>query len=118
MSRGIRSSVDVEVFTQAIVRDFVVVAEKPADLLGGCVGVSDRIDLRTIARREDDDLPSRAARRQLGEGVLESLAGEVDRLPQFYRGCAVTQSDGKEAHQVTVIRNCGSRSENIRRARN
>ena len=72
---------NVEMLPDLLVRDLMVVAEKPSDLVGCFVGLADDVNLGTIAGREDDQLPSDTAPCQFCQGGFEPLrAKSTDSL--------------------------------------
>ena len=99
MAGGVCPAMNVEMLAHVLVRDLVILTEKAAEVLRRAVTVTHGVDLGPVAGRQDDQLASDPSRGELGKRVLQPLAREVHRLPQF-DGCRpVTQSDCKEAHQ-------------------
>jgi len=98
MARGIRAAMHVEVLRHLRMRDLVILAEEPPDVIGGRLRVADGIDLRAVARREDDQLTPDTARRQRGKCRLDASAREVDALPQLDGRRTMAQSNGEKAH--------------------
>jgi hypothetical protein len=76
----------------------VVLAEEPSHTFCRRVVVADRVDLRAVARRQNDHLAARAARRQRRQGLFDAVAREIDRLAELDRGGAVAQTDGVQSH--------------------
>ena len=94
MARRVVVDMRVEMRSNAIGRQLVELGEKRDQILAAEVGVLARdVQLRAVARRDDDGLGSVLATRERAHGRLETAAAEIQPLPELHGGCTMTGAD-------------------------
>ena len=100
MPRRVVIDVRVEMRTNALGRQLVELGQKRDQVLAARVGILARdVQLRAVARRDDDGFSGMRPARERTHGRLEAAAAEIQPLAELHGGGTVTGANQKKVHK-------------------